>query len=171
MGNITTEVFISIEWGTLPTTANVALGEEHSFYGDLDMMLQAPGGQLLLFLSDAGSTNDANGSYTFRDGFAAMQSSGTNINQANGNYGVSQYGTGDVFLAPSPAASYTNTTFAGAFNGLNPNGTWNLWIMDDAGGDAGWIMSSTLSVSAVPEPGTIAVLGLGVAALLRRRKK
>jgi len=175
MGNSTTGISMTLEWGTAAGTTGVVLGEEHTFGDDLDMMLIAPGGQQLLFLSDAGGAFDFNGVYTFKDGFAAMLTGGTDANldgnQDNGTFGVSQFGTGDIFLAPAPVPSYVNTTFAGAFNGLDPNGTWNMYVMDDLGGDAGWLMSSTLTVNAVPEPATLAVLGLGAAALLRRRRK
>lgn len=175
MGINTTQIRMTLNWGTALGTAGIVLGEEHTFADDVDIMLVSPTGRQLIFLSDAGGGNDWNGTFTFRDGFAAVadggvgQNTGGNMNP--GTYGVSQYLLADQFDAPAPAPSYVNTTFAGAFNGFNPNGTWNMYIMDVVGGDAGWLMSSTLTVSAVPEPASIAVLGLGAAALLRRRRR
>ena len=59
------------------------------------------------------------------------------------------------------------------WNGMDPNGTFTLVMVDGAGGDTGsvgdWTVEGTYN--AVPEPATMAVLGLGAAALLRRRRK
>ncbi|MBI5764185.1 MAG: PEP-CTERM sorting domain-containing protein [Planctomycetes bacterium] len=47
-------------------------------------------------------------------------------------------------------------------------GTWRLTVSDNAGGDTGVITAATLTLK--PEPSTLALLGLGVVALIRRRK-
>ena len=59
----------------------------------------------------------------------------------------------------------------------NPTGNWNLFISDiSAGGNStlnSWSLQFVNTVTPVPEPGTIALLGLGGAALVvgaRRRK-
>jgi hypothetical protein len=41
----------------------------------------------------------------------------------------------DAFPAPAPPPS--GQTQLSGFDGLNPNGTWSLWVVDDAGGDVG----------------------------------
>src|SRR5207248_2431955 len=58
-------------------------------------------------------------------------------------------GAVDVFRSPAPAPALTDepapvgtATFATKFNGLTPaqaNGTWALYVQDDAGGDGGSI--------------------------------
>ena len=53
------------------------------------------------------------------------------------------YFSGDVFPAPAPPgpnlepAPAGSATFASAFNGSNPNGTWSLYVFDFAAGDGG----------------------------------
>jgi subtilisin-like proprotein convertase family protein len=74
-------------------------------------------------------------------------------------------------------ASATPTTSLSSFNGLDPNGSWTLFIADVSGGDISTLATWTLAldVAAVPEPaslieGTVAVLFLGgVVALYRLR--
>ncbi|MDQ4133726.1 MAG: hypothetical protein M3179_11100 [Actinomycetota bacterium] len=52
-----------------------------------------------------------------------------------------------AFAGPTPSS---NTTLA-AFNGIDPNGTWKLWMVDDYGGtqivalDGGWSIDITVS--------------------------
>ena len=175
MGVVTSDINITLNFGTAAGTVEFSLGEEHTFCGDLDMLLVAPSGTNLVFLSDAGSLADMNGSYTFDDEAAEIiqEFPTTQLvagNLVNGSYKRSAYIDGDPFLSPAPSPDFGNIFFS-AFDGEDPNGTWELYIMDDAGGDAGWLMSSSLTVTAVPEPATMAVLGLGAAALLRRRRR
>ncbi len=43
----------------------------------------------------------------------------------------------DAFPAPAPTLS--NATTLSTFDGATANGTWSLWVVDDAIGDAGSI--------------------------------
>ena len=53
--------------------------------------------------------------------------------------------------APAPAAPYTYTL--SAFNGDSPNGTWNLYIIDDANLDGGAVAGGwTITFDARPAP-------------------
>jgi hypothetical protein len=91
-------------------------------------------------------------------------------NIVNGSYRFSAVIAGDPFAAPAPTPVFENILFS-VFDGEDPNGTWSLYIMDDAGGDAGWLMESTLTLTAVPEPATIIVLGSAVLVFVRRRRR
>ena len=57
-----------------------------------------------------------------------------------------------------------------AFDGIDPTGNWNLFICDvSAGGTStlnSWSLQFVNTVTPVPEPGTIALLGLGAFALV-----
>jgi len=61
------------------------------------------------------------------------------------NYEVSN----NEFPAPAPAGPYA-TTLTGAFGGINPNGTWSLYVLDDARPDSGvisggWVLNIALN--------------------------
>lgn len=116
---------------------NVQLfGLSHTWPDDVDMLLVGPQGQNLIIMSDAGGSTDVVNADVFFDDAAA-----TGIPDAGplvaGTYKPTNIGAGDTFPAPAPAPS-ANTTLA-TFNGTNPNGTWSLYVVDDAGGDSGSI--------------------------------
>lgn len=56
------------------------------------------------------------------------------------------------------------------FNGQALSGTWTLKATDSATGDTGAILGFAIKGTAVPEPATMAVLGLGALAAIRRRR-
>src|SRR5205814_6733498 len=84
-----------------------------------------------------------------------IPNSGTPV---SGTFRPTNYGTGDLFPAPAPQVTYNNAatagsaTFASVFNGTNPNGTWSLYVVDDASADigtmsGGWSINITTTVS------------------------
>jgi hypothetical protein len=59
------------------------------------------------------------------------------------------YGGGDPFAAPAPA--HFGRVALSEFTGQNPNGTWQLWVLDDTPLDvgrfaAGWRLQITAEV-------------------------
>jgi len=130
-------------------------GLNHTWPDDVDLLLQGPGGALAL-RSDAGSLTDlVNVTYTVDDQAAALfQDSALD---PSGSYRPTNYGTGDNFPAPGPGTTYSNPATAGAatlasvFTGQSPNGTWNLYVVDDSSGDSGSVSggwSVTISAAA-----------------------
>src|SRR5262245_28818046 len=107
----------------------------HAITSDVDILLVGPAGQNLVVMSDAkGDTGfSINGTITYDDAAAGqmpatgVQGSGTfqptNRTDSNGP---------DTFPAPAPAPS--SAAALNVFNGTNPNGQWQLFVFDDAGG-------------------------------------
>jgi subtilisin-like proprotein convertase family protein len=134
-------IFVSGVTGKVTKVTVTLKGLNHTFPDDVDMLLVGPTGQRLILLSDVGGSTDwVNQTYTL-DSTAASQLADGALS-ASGTYQPTNVGAGDTFGAPAPAGPYLSPGPAGtdslaAFNGLNPNGTWSLYIVDDLGGDTG----------------------------------
>ncbi|GAB4582002.1 MAG: hypothetical protein Fur0022_47540 [Anaerolineales bacterium] len=132
------------------------LDVSHTWPDDLDLLLVGPQGQNLIIMSDAGSSTDLNAVDLVLDDAAASPLPDSSA-ITSGTYRPANYGTGDSFPAPAPVPS-SATTLA-TFNGTNPNGTWSLYIVDDASGDSGvvnggWCLEYSASepTTATPSP-------------------
>lgn len=136
-----------------PSTINVAnLGGQitslsitisnftHSFPDDVDILLVSPLGEKVTLMSDVGGNVPAvNATLTF-------SATATNLLPDSGQLFTRTYlptnfaglGTADTFPAPAPGLPYTNSSLA-TFEGLNPNGVWQLYVVDDNAQDVGSI--------------------------------
>jgi hypothetical protein len=120
-------------------------GFTHTFPDDVDMVLVHTKGtstRNATLMSDAGGSTDVNGATITLDDEAGATADKTlpdNGPLVSGTYRTGNYeGASDNFPAPAP----DNTTrevspFLSAFDGQKANGDWNLYVMDDAGGDCG----------------------------------
>lgn len=128
----------------------------HHFPDDVDVMLVSPTGQKMIIMSDAGGnvavgcvdsacTNSVGGpTVALLDSAADPLPDATTLNSGQGVWRPANYVTGDAFPAPAPAnpaspAPVGSATFASTFNGIDPNGTWSLYVVDDTGNDVGKI--------------------------------
>ena len=126
----------------------------HGALGDVDAMVVAPTGANLVVLSDVDQPSGTltfanNATFTFDDAGGSMPTLGV----PSGTYHPVNNGGAESFPAPAPAPS-AQTTLAGAFTGISPNGTWQLYIVDDATGDlgqmaGGWSLVITTETAAV----------------------
>jgi hypothetical protein len=114
-----------------------------------------------------GDSDDLGGDYTFADGEANLWT------WVDGNTGVIPSGRWEASTT-GPVGVGTPVDLSALFGGQSTLGTWTLAISDNAGGDIGdiqgWGISFTSS-AAIPEPGSLALLGvMGVACIIRRRR-
>lgn len=144
------------------TDINVRLAIQHTWDADLDIFLIAPDLTSVELTTDNGSSGD-----NFQDTLLD-DAAGTSITTGTAPF----------------AGTYRPEALLSAMNGKSANGVWTLRVIDDAGGDVGRLykagdtmpwgangIGTQLIIEGVPEPTTMAALGLGVAAMLRRRRK
>lgn len=63
------------------------------------------------------------------------------------------------------------TAMLADFSGLDPNGTWTLFVADQSPGETSTLQSWSMTLTAVPEPSVALLGGLGVLFLLRRKPR
>ena len=156
------------------TDVNLKLnGYSHNFPDDVAALLVGPQGQKALLMSDVGGGDQAN---AIADVNLTLDDEATNSlpddlprleQMASGLYEPTQ-GTitsigGDCaapanFPAPAPAGPYAKNL--SVFDNTNPNGTWDLYLIDDCEVDAGqfaggWSLDIT-TASTTPQPDTTA---------------
>jgi subtilisin-like proprotein convertase family protein len=146
--------------GSVTSVAVAIYGFDHEAPRDVDLMLVAPNGNRSLVMSDVGGaspvsdvnllfTDDATGSLNFDD------------KVTSGVYRPSNDSIGDYFPTPAPSVTGIPATF-GAFEGINPNGFWELYAVDDlmtyTGGIDSWRLYVTTSGGDYPS--TLEVGGL-----------
>ncbi|HEX8368852.1 MAG TPA: proprotein convertase P-domain-containing protein, partial [Pyrinomonadaceae bacterium] len=131
--------------------SKVTVGVEnfsHSSPGDVDLMLVAPNGRKVVLMSDAGGANEVNNvSLTFDDAAAASLPDNTIL--TSGNYKPTDFEASDAFPAPAPQGAPTGRMLS-ALNGSEPNGAWQLFLVDDNGNNTGTINAWTLNVQTSP---------------------
>jgi uncharacterized repeat protein (TIGR01451 family) len=117
----------------------------HDFPDDLDILLVAPNGRNVLLMSDAcGPVQVANVNVTFDQSGPPLPDSDPLV---SGVFRPTDYPPADTFQPPAPSGSYgTNLS---ALNGINPNGTWSLYIRDDDLGDSGQLGGWSVNITTV----------------------
>ncbi|MCC6742226.1 MAG: HYR domain-containing protein [Acidobacteria bacterium] len=124
-------------------------GLTHTFPDDLDILLVGPQGHSVLLMSDAGGgrdldnlavefTSEADGSLPDDERIEPGAYLATNHTEL----------FGDEFPPPAPTPGYGESL--DVFEGSDPNGTWRLFVVDNARGDrgelaAGWTLRLVLA--------------------------
>ncbi|MEA2195654.1 MAG: hypothetical protein QOG42_2134 [Solirubrobacteraceae bacterium] len=135
--------------GTVTDVNASMIGMTHPFEGDFEILLVGPhgGSENLVLLSDAGTGSLSNATVTFDDSAAGAPPQ--NSAWGAGTYKPVNYLealASDSFPAPAPAPS-ASTTLASAFNGIDPNGVWQLYVIDDGCGDSGSLAGWQLNIT------------------------
>jgi subtilisin-like proprotein convertase family protein len=127
-------VSISGMTGTITKVTVTLKGISHTYPDDLDVLLVGPAGQNAVVMSDVGGSVDVNNLNLTLDDAAALSLPDASA-LTSGTFKPTNVGTTDSFPAPAPATS--GGSALSVFNGTNPNGTWRLYVVDDAAQDLG----------------------------------
>ena len=127
-------------------------GFSHPIPADVDMLLVAPNGSSSVIFSDVGGISGVENLVITLDDASALD---LPILQplSSGTFKPKNNKIDDIFPSPAPAGPYRNSTLD--FKGIDPNGRWSLYVVDDSkqrGGSIrnGWRMSIATSGLLVP---------------------
>jgi subtilisin-like proprotein convertase family protein len=140
-----------VGFGTSITDVDLQLHNiTHTEPDDLDLLLVGPTGVSAIVMSDAGGTTDVTSpvSLTLDDQAAGSIPDAGPL--TSGTFRPTNAGAGDTFPAPAPVPS--GNVYLSAFNGTDPNGTWRLFVSDDASGDWGEIAGGWSLVIGAGDP-------------------
>ena len=128
----------------------------HTYPADVDILLVSPGGEGVVLMSDAcGGADIEDFTWTFSDSAPARcpdDCSGFVYKPTN------VFGDHDPWQPPAPPGPYSNSL--SAFDNEAANGTWKLYVIDDATNDSGDIERGwSLSIQTGPVDVTIPANG------------
>lgn len=148
-------------------------GLSHTFPSDLSIVLAGPGGQLSMLMSEVGgNTKFPVSDLTLTLDDLAANSLPIDSALVSGTFKPTRQFPTLAFELPSPAPAGSSSAPAAlsVFNGTDPNGIWNLYVVDESSPDSGTIsLGWSMNITTVPEPGIlgIALLSLGCFAAIR----
>jgi uncharacterized delta-60 repeat protein/uncharacterized repeat protein (TIGR01451 family) len=127
-------------------------GMSHNYPSDIDILLVSPDGKAAILMSDAGNgfaINNVN--LTFDDAASTFVPENGQI--TSGTYRPTNYLAADIFPPSAPAGPYGSDL--SVFNGINPNGYWALYVVDDDRMDSGsiaggWCLSIITTEGVLP---------------------
>jgi hypothetical protein len=131
------------------TDVNLILNDlTHTFPVDIDLLLSHSDGRRALVMSDAGTLFDVTDIDLTLDDEAAAELPDDQL--TSGPYRPTNLANSDDDLFAAPAPAPNGNVALRTFDGVNPNGTWRLWVMDngspDAGDLGGWALQITAEV-------------------------
>ncbi|PWU09737.1 MAG: hypothetical protein C5B50_26760 [Verrucomicrobia bacterium] len=154
-------ITLSGQLGVVGKVTVTLQGFGHTYPHDVGALLAGPQGQTVVLMADAGGGQPVtNLNLTFDDNATARLSEFGAL--ASGSYRPGSPGTGDTFPSPAPTGPYGGGLYG--FRGTSPNGTWSLYVLDDAADDSGtiahgWTLNlgndlSTLQITQQPQTQT-----------------
>jgi subtilisin-like proprotein convertase family protein len=136
--------------GLVTKLAVAVNGFTHGYPADVGLLLVGPGGQKIVLMDKAGGgTSVTNLNLVFDQGAATTVPQGVALTSSA--YKPANYNSA-TFDFPAPAPAHAYGTDLTALNGLSPNGTWSLYVVDDTPPDAGTINNGwALSITTLPQ--------------------
>lgn len=130
----------------------------HTSPDDVDILLVSPSGRSVVLMSDVGGSNPiTNANLSIEDTAPGAMPDAGQI--SSGRYRPTDFEPNDTFPPPAPGGGPTGRTLS-SLNGTNANGTWSLYVVDDAGNNAGSI-SGGWNILVGTTAGVITVQGSG----------
>jgi uncharacterized repeat protein (TIGR01451 family) len=139
--------------GTIQTVTVTLNNFDCMVLDDVSAMVEAPNGTAFEIMSGVGGTSSS------PDGILTISDSAGSIMPMSmfgpGSYKPTVYPCGDTFPSPAPtvfgtAATCGTSTLASEFNGINPNGTWQLFLANQSLGASGSANSWSLNFTVNP---------------------
>lgn len=138
-------------------TATLA-GLTHSYVHDVNALLVGPTGVRVLLLSHAADQSAADDLDVTFDQAAAGPIPAVG-GMSTGSWQPSVYPPNVAFSNPAPAGPYSVSL--SDLNGINPNGQWSLFVLDDSAGDSGAISNGwSLALTSVTPVNQLADIGI-----------
>lgn len=157
VGGTSTSINVTGVQGNVSFVSVTINGLSHTWPGDVDMALVSPDGRRLALMSDSGGGSNVSGlTLTFADGAAnllpttTLSSGSFRPTDRPADFGATPEPDNYVGLGTATQSAPQGTgTLANVFTGAPANGTWTLYVSDDAGGDMGSISGGwTLNLNA-----------------------
>jgi subtilisin-like proprotein convertase family protein len=132
------------------TDVNLILEDfTHQYVGDVDILLSNGDGRRALVMSDVSEDPITSIDLTLDDEAAASVPTSRPASGVFRPTDLADPSGPDTFAAPAPAPD--GSLALSTFDGANPNGIWQVWVMDDAGGGdhgaiGGWGLQITAEV-------------------------
>ena len=126
---------------------------EHAWPSDLDVVVVGPSGQAVLVMSDAGGDRPTtNLTLTFDDAAPAPLPAGLPL--SSGTFQPTDYAGDEIFwdLFDAPAPPGAHPSQLALFNGLEANGRWELFVMDNVAYDGGQILGGWSLMFTLEQP-------------------
>jgi hypothetical protein len=127
------------------TDINLILNDfTHTYPSDVNVLLSTSDGRQAFVMGYVGSEHDVENLDLTLDDEAAAPLSESPL--TSGTFRPTQRQRYDVFAAPAPTPN--GNVALSVFDGADPNGMWQVWVMDDGNNEIGIIDSWALQITA-----------------------
>ena len=122
----------------------------HDFPQDVDLLLVGPQGQQAIIFSDVGGAIPTPNPRDVTLDDEATQALTVDAPLVNGTFKPTNGDGVDVFPAPAPELNRDEHLGLAVFDGTNPNGQWQLFLVDDGADDGGVLLAPgwTITITA-----------------------